>query len=436
MDGLMGYSKQVEQESGTEEEQEYMLARKRFSVVNEAWDRIRADAEDDLRMKVGDQWPSEIRELREKEKRPTLTFNRLHQHVAQAVGDIRKAPPSIKVRPVEDSDVEGVEVMDALFKHIQDNSNASVAYETAYEHMLGSSFGFFRVLIDYNKPDAFDQDILVKRIDNPFTVYIDPYTKEQDRSDMRYAFVTELVPQDEFEERYPDAEPIDVEINSLFDDRELWIQENSVRLAEYWSREPVKKTIVQMSNGSVHYLDEIEKDEELRTALDSIGAYVVNEREVDTYVVKQRVMNGVEFLEEKEWPGCLIPIIPVMGREDYVNGELRVFSLIRHAKDSQRMYNYWRSAEAEIIGLQPKAPYMATEKQIEGYEDMWEEANHQNFPYILFNPDAKNPGPPQRQQTPQVAAGMMGASQACIEEMRAATGQHEASFGQKAEGGV
>jgi hypothetical protein len=39
--------------------------------------------------------------------------------------------------------------------------------------------------------------------------------------------------------------------------------------------------------------------------------------------------------------------------------------LTRFARDPQRMVNYYSSAEAEVVALQPKSPWLATEKNVE-----------------------------------------------------------------------
>lgn len=405
-------------------------AQERFRLSSEAWQEVRAEAENDLRMKSGDQWPDDVREQRERDGRPALTFNRLHGFIDQTMGDFRANRPSIRVKPVKDSSEDTAEVIEGLFRHIERVSDAEAAYDSAYESALSCSFGYYRVSVDYVDANSFEQDILLKRIHNPMTVQIDPYAKEQSRADMRYCFVTEVVPDDIYEATYPGATKSDLNAYLTNEDREYWLTENGVRVAEYWKREPIKRTMLLLSDGTQVWEDEIEADEERLQAVIAQGIYIVGEREVDSFKVTQYIINGAEILEETEWPGAYIPIVAVTGMEDWVDGELKIRSLIRFAKDGQRMYNYWRTSEAEVVALQPKAPYLLTDKQVDGYEDMWENVNSQQFPYLLYNSDPAAPGAPQRQQPPQMAAGMMAASNACIEEMKAATGLYDVSMGE------
>ena len=70
-----------------------------------------------------------------------------------------------------------------------DTSDADVAYDTAIEHAVGQGFGFWRINTRYSCDDAFDQDIVIERIANPFTVYGDPNSTAADSSDWNVAFI-------------------------------------------------------------------------------------------------------------------------------------------------------------------------------------------------------------------------------------------------------
>jgi hypothetical protein len=57
-------------------------------------------------------------------------------------------------------------------------------------------------------------------------------------------------------------------------------------------------------------------------------------------------------------PGSYIPIIPVFGEVKNIEGKKYRKSLIRDAKEPQRINNYFLSAEVESVALQPKAPFI------------------------------------------------------------------------------
>jgi len=93
-------------------------------------DRDNIDAGyEDLEFLEGDQWPKDAVTLRENEKRPVQTFNRMPQFVRQITGDMRLARPSIKVVPVDSgSDKEIARIRAGLIRYIENRSDAQAAY--------------------------------------------------------------------------------------------------------------------------------------------------------------------------------------------------------------------------------------------------------------------------------------------------------------------
>lgn len=96
------------------------------------------------------------------------------------------------------------------------------------------------------------------------------------------------------------------------------------------------------------------------------------------------------------------------------------------------MYNYWVSAETELIALRPKAPYIGPAGAFDGFEDRWAAANVANLPYLEYNPLDINGNPippPQRQEFSGSPAGVVNAKMGASDDLKATTGQYEASLG-------
>jgi len=130
-----------------------------------------------------------------------------------------------------------------------------------------------------------------------------------------------------------------------------------VRLAEFWKRETVSRSLLALSNGQVVGQDVYEREKAL---FDAAGATVVGRpRPATTHKVTQYILSGAEVLETVDWAGRYIPIVPVYGEAIHVDGARRLRSLVRDAKDPQRMYNYWRTASTELVALAPKTPSSA-----------------------------------------------------------------------------
>ena len=183
-------------------------AKEKFELSVEAEEDNRTLAHEDIRFsRLGEQWDKHDEEKRGKEGRPCLTINRLPAFVRQVSNDARQNTPSIHVSPVDaNADPETAKVLQGLLRNIQVQSNADSAYDQALDDAVTGGFGYFRIDVDYTQNDIFDQDIVIKRVANPFTVYGDPRSMEVDSSDWNCAFITEMMPKDQFENDFPDAE--------------------------------------------------------------------------------------------------------------------------------------------------------------------------------------------------------------------------------------
>lgn len=398
-----------------------------YKLATEGWGDIYDAASEDTKFvyDIDDgQWPSDIKTQRAKDHRPVLTMNKLQKFVRQIRGDFQQNRPRIKVIPVDNNaDVNMAELYNGLIRQIEYLSDAGIAYDTAYMHAISGSVGFFRIITDYEDDDSFNQSIFITRVTNPLSVHLDPSATKFEYQDGKFAFVEELLGKEEFKAKYPKAEMVDFDSQKqLFGD---WLYEDKIRVAEYFYKKPIKKKIVQLSDGSV-----LELSEQLTLEwIKSNGGIIVRDRDVYTHEVKWCKVNGVEILEESDWPGKYIPIIPIFGDEIVVDGKRYYLSLIRGAKDPQRMFNYWATAATETVALAPKNPFIVDHRQIKGFESEWEEANVTNRMYIRYKTVAGLQKPSRERQV-EVPTGIMAMMQSTAYDIEDHLGRYEASKGQ------
>ena len=398
--------------------------REAFKVCEEAEASNRHQAMDDLEFgRMGIQWPEEVKRQRERDRRPCLTVNRMPSFIRQIVNDARMNKPAIKCVPVDSfADVETAKVLNGLIRQIEVNSNADSAYATAIDDAVSMGWGYFRVDIDFARDDTFERDIKIDRIMNPFSVYRDPRSTAVDSSDWNMCFVTELLTHDEFEANYPDAEKTDFESQSFEQRDNLWYTDETVRVAEYWSREEVDKEIILMSDGQILTKDVFETQREF---MEVSGILPVQSRMSKATKVKQCVVTGSEILSEIEWSGRYIPIVPVYG-EEVVVGENRNFhSLIHFAKDSQQMYNFWRTAASELVALAPKAPWVGAVGSFNTDQAKWATANSTNHAYLEYD----GAQAPQRQPFAGIPAGAIQEALTSSDDIKSVIGMFDASLG-------
>jgi hypothetical protein len=159
---------------------------------------------------------------------------------------------------------------------------------------------------------------------------------------------------------------------------------------------------------------------------------VVRERRSQVPVIKHCKLNAIEILEKTTWPSKYIPIVPVYGSDQFITGKRILKGLVRDAMDSQRMYNYWASAETEAIALAPRAPFIVAEGQIEGYEEQWRTANRKNHSVLTYKPtDVKGQpvSPPQRNAFEPAVQAISQARMLASDDMKATTGLYDAARG-------
>jgi hypothetical protein len=419
------------------------VARSRLDMAVAALAESREDEIDDLRFYAGSpdnhwQWPADVLATRGAVQgqtinaRPTLTINKLPQHVRQVTNDQRQNRPGAKVIPVDDNaDIEVADIFNGMIRHIEYISDADVAYDTACENQVAYGEGYIRLLTEYCDDNSFDQDIKIGRVRNSFSVYMDPLIQDPTGADAKWCFITEDLTKAEYERQYPDAAPISTLQSLGVGDQSIsnWLNEDTVRIAGYYYID-YDKTTLNLYPGNATAFEGTPEDKALMAMYGKPKRNRVSERPR----VKYCKINGYEILEAKEWAGKWIPVIRVVGNEFEVDGRLYVSGLVRNAKDAQRMYNYWVSQEAEMLALAPKAPFIGYGGQFEGYEDKWKTANTNNWPYLEVNPDVTDGSGsilplPQRAQPPMASSGLLQAKSGASEDIKSTTGQYNASLG-------
>lgn len=406
------------------------LAKRRFRTCADSENVQRNEIVEDQRFRSGKQWPDQIIAMRELDKRPCLTINRLGQPIGLIQNQQRQSKVGIRVSPVDNvADPETAEVFEGLIRHIEVQSQADVAYDTAFERTVEGGIGWFRCLTEY-LPGSFDQEIKIKRILNPLRVYVDPSAEEIDYSDARFMFITVDFPKDEFKETYGDARAVSLEEFSSLGDHSLaidWFPEGRVRVAEYWYVEETERKLVliDLGAGQTRTVPAEEVPE---------GAVVKRTRVEKVRKVKCAIINAADVLEEHEWAGQWIPFVPVIGTELVVEGKRQLRGIVRDARDPQRMYNYWVTAATEQIALAKRAQVVGAEGQFEGHEKEWNEANLRNLPYLEYKPvtvSGQIAPPPQIQSVEPPIQAMMVAVKQADNDLKATTGLFDASLGER-----
>lgn len=412
--------------------------------AEEAWTAERlniAEGREDQRFAFGEQWPANDKLERDRERRPSITINRLPQFKRQVTGDIRKDTPSSKVIPAKDATAKKAEILTGMIRNIEQQSNAKAAYVQAVENAVDVGMGTWRIITEYENDNAFEQVIRIERIQDPFGALCDATARKPDKSDARFWFVFDDMAEEEFKRQYPEATldgfPTPPE-NGM-----VWRMDKTIRVAEYWYKEDETKTLELLEDGSTRYKGDDDADETADAKEGTTGNVialpgaprppppkVINTREVKTQKIMQVLMSGRETLTEpQEWAGRYIPIVCVIGEEARMDGRTLRKGMVRDAKGPQQVYNYMRTAATEFVSRQPSAPFVGTVKQFAGFEHEWADAGGGNKAFLPYNVDPQAQGPPQRSMPPSGATGLDQQAVIAANDIEAVIGIYKESLG-------
>src|SRR5664279_3113939 len=197
----------------------------------------RAHALLDAKFAAGDcynnwQWDQAVRTARG--SRPCLTNNLIRQHNLIIVNDARQNKAAIKVTPTGGrATYEAAQIFSGIIRRIEYQSKAVDAYSTAIYHQVETGIGYVRVVTDYADEQSFEQEIFIRRIPDPRTIYLDIDAKDYDKADMRFAFVFNDIPRDLYEAEHGEG---DMPAPAALAHSDGWNDKDHVREAEYWRR--------------------------------------------------------------------------------------------------------------------------------------------------------------------------------------------------------
>jgi hypothetical protein len=397
-------------------------ARARIQLAIDAEGSNRQAAQEDLKFASGDQWPAAIKMQRMLDRRPCLTINKTDTFVRSVVNNMRQQRPRIKVHPVSDgADQANAKIIQGLTRHIETASGADTAYDTAADYQTRMGWGYWRILAKYVDEKSWDQELCIERVRNPFSVYFDPSSVTPDGSDAQWAIITGKIKREDFEAKYPRKAVSGWTLTGPGDDVP---SKDEITLVEYLRLEDKPEELLRLSDGSSVWASEYKDDG---------SKIVIDRRQSMRRTLKWSLLSGSDELDKRELPGKYLTVIPVYGAELIDSGKVVRYGMVRHLKDPQQMYNFWRTMETEFVALAPKAPWVVAEGQVEGHEDEWNAANVKNLSYLAYKPisdDNNNPVPPPQRQAPQpIPAAHVNAAMAASEDLKAVAGMFDPALG-------
>lgn len=429
-------------------------ARKRFARCKNYYDEAYTRSLMDTKFANADdrnqwQWPDKIYADREKKRKPCLTLNIVQQHNRIVINEAMRNKASIRVRATGgDATADAAEGMQALVERTEYISTATVAYREVITQQIDGGFGYLFLETAFTNPRSFDQDIYIKASRDPRAVYIDPDTKEPDGSDAEFGFIFDKVPRHRFNREHPRFK--DRVGKSTLDADPLWIGDNHVLVVMYYERAAKNDELItyKMPDGTdfIGHRSDLERDaspELVDAVIEQIdnGEIEGQYRDVITNEVNWYLIGGDCILKRGDkpgtrWIGQYIPIIPCYGIKTVIEGKLDLKGHTRAQISAQQMLNYNASGQVQFGALQSKTPYVGPSRAFEANEEMWANANTEDYAYLPYDDWVQDEGEqgrpvtkPERQEPPQVAPAFAQGMQDAERWSMMVTGQWQAQQG-------
>lgn len=360
--------------------------------VIDSLDRIRGN-EKDIRDRVREsvsflndpdgQWEQNAKKFFD--GKPRYQFDLVHPAIKAITSEIMENEFNARVSESShggDSDV--AEVYDGLTRSIQAMSAFEDIAQQSGRRAAAYGFDAWLIVNDWADVDAFDQDLLIKPIKDAINrVWLGP-SSEIDHSDCREGFVLSEITKHEYDEAYPKGARVSVGCEH-HDDKD------DILIGDYYYIKKESKDLVLLMSGKVLTEEDYLKFADKYTER---GDTVVRRRTRKIPVCYVRKFDGKDFLtEEKRTPFAYIPIIPVYGNYDFVDGKRVYFGETEKLKDAQRVFNYAKSREIYDGAMAPTRKILHTDTHVEGREDEWSQLNNSSAPGLGYNADPNAPPP-------------------------------------------
>jgi hypothetical protein len=416
--------------SAKEDKELIKLAHKRYAQICEDEKENARRFKEDLKFANGDsynnwQWDEKVVQDRKNKGKPSFTINKIKKHNRQITNESRQNKPSIRVYPVDsEADPKTAEIIGEIIRHIENNSNADLAYNKSDEYQVDGGLGYWKIITDYVDNNSNSQDIFIEPVYDPLAIKMPRPKFVKGMEVVSYAFEDEEMQKDEFEAKYG---------KDIFGKQEWetieggWKSEDTVRVANYYYTEITPDWLYFDENGDGIKLSEV--DEAQRELLKNSQ---LKKRKIQNESIKFCLLAADKILERKEWPGKYIPIVRVPGTELIIDGKTERKGHTRQMIGSQYMYNYWTNEATFQVALQGNQPYIGPKEAREGQEHIWDNLATETYSYLPYNQydeEGRQIEKPQRERPPQMASAYIQGMQIANEELLATSGQENAQFG-------
>jgi hypothetical protein len=351
-----------------------------------------------------DNWTAQERSELLLHNKPILQMNLIYDSLNKVNGEQRQHTAELQVKSLDGVATEqDIKLNEDWLRHVCFNSKSRITYQTAFGDATSGGFGAWRIYTDYEHPDSFHLSPFIGPIKDPEKTFFDPYSQDPTKCDGHYCGYYMSMNRADFEKSYPDISypssfPVRVEMQDF-----TWGLKDKITLVEYYKKEYFKFKLHLLNDGRAvrdeewkeiqkQYAEQKNRIEDFSTllgdqippeAMENIqssmpGApYIVETKErQDCKIVMYKAIYD-KVIERKEFPGNELPIIFVQGGCTCIDGQDRLSSFIRYARDAQRFHNYQAIEIAYALKTSRREQFIGTPSNIAGLEEVWKNVANQ-----------------------------------------------------------
>jgi hypothetical protein len=326
-------------------------------------------------------------------------FNMIRKAMRQINTDLTSQEVQIDFEPRDENRQDGADILDGLYRADDRLNITRESYATARQETIVCGFGAWELHTEYKTNRGGDEEQVIRR--KPLheannNVFWDPNARRQDKSDAKYVSILEPYSPDGYRDLVKELTGEDPGETrpSNFDFPQTsytfpWYDSGNslVYVACFYHRERVKDKVITFADplGQPMKLRESDIKEVIDELLDG-GYEIVSEKEIKRWQVTKYYASGAKVIDSYVVAGEEIPVVPMYGERQFVEGEECYEGNTRLAKDPQRLRNFQLSYLADIVSRSPRPKPIFNPEQIQGFEFMYEENGaDNNYPYYLQN---------------------------------------------------
>lgn len=337
------------------------------------WGQFLHEAQQDLKINMGDQWEAKDKLKLKNEHRNALIFNKVKRINRMISGYQRKNRLALKIDPVEGSDEKTAEQFTGITLHTMSSCHGYHVMSEAFESgCLKTGINLVNVYMDF-LDDPLNGDIKLARV--PYNKFmIDPFFSKRDLSDCGWILRREYFAKMQVKALLPMVSGrIEKMRGRARDDKFTYFQppldmsgEKLMSYDEFWKRDfKSVKMMVDRQSGAIHEVTGASR-ERLYTLTKAYPELVVKKRykpTVELYVL----VNG-ECVWKGEDPYGLgdLPYVAIMGfwEPEYNESHWKLQALTRCMRDPQDETNKRRSKLLDMVDAQIGTGWQAEEGSI------------------------------------------------------------------------